>query len=369
MNHQELYTSITNAKIKESIYLSTKLILKEPDDPDKTFEILANTLVAVASYIGSFISICDVMLWINVCEELIALIENPKIIMKNVYITVTKLCILCDIYVKNPIAKVGVINIKLLRPKVIDMFEGINFKLTDTGISRFEGILPPSDSATYGLAMQIITGYVFVIKEVERLSSDDADNISDIANKIRKSFDYIIRKKYEFETKFYAADCDAVWFLWGLISLLYQDRELDVLYQLFNIGYNIKKAKPFRVGLLWGAALVMVYIKKKDIARSWNEKEVRVIKKIDEISLQLYKDIKKDLISTGYIQPDTKINKSMDGLEYIYGARHQISQKKDEWSVGGNDGSCGGCGGSASTADNDAIVKMIKYRKHHSGMY
>ena len=83
MNHMELYTSITNAKIKESIYLSTKIILKDPNDPDKSFEILSNTLVATASYIGSFISIFDVRLWLDVCEELISLIENPKIIMKN----------------------------------------------------------------------------------------------------------------------------------------------------------------------------------------------------------------------------------------------------------------------------------------------
>jgi hypothetical protein len=355
MNHQELYNSLTNAKIKESIYISTKLVLKEPGDPDKTFDILVNTFVSVASYIGSYISIYEIRLWLDVCEELIELIENPKIIMKNIYITITKLCILCDIYIKNPIAKVGVMNVKLLRSKVIDMFDGINFKLTDAGMSRFEGIFPPCDSPTYALAKQIITGYVFVIKELDNLSSDD--DISDVANKIRKSFDYIIRKKYEFETKFYANDCDAVWFLWGLICLLYQDRELDVLYQLFNIGYNNKK-KQQRVGLLWGAALVMVYIKKKDMARCWNTKEVRVIKKIDEVSMQLYRDIKKELISTGYIQPEEKTNKSIDGLEYILAARYQISDKIPDKKDDDN-----------RTDNADAAVKMIRYKKHHGGIF
>lgn len=358
MNNQELYTSITNAKIKESIYLSTKIILKDPDDPDKTFEILMNTLISCASYIGSFISICNIRLWLNVCEELIELIENPKIIMKSVYITVAKLCILCDIYIKNPIAKTGVINIKLLRPNVIDMFEGINFKLTDVGLSKFEGILPPHDSHTYSLAMQIVTGYVFAIKDIEKMSSSDVDDLSDRANKIRKSFDYIIRKKYEFETKFYPCDCDAVWFLWGLISLLFQDRELDILYQLFNVGYN-KKMKQFRVGLLWGAGLAMVYTKKKDVARGWNEKEVHVLTKIDEISMQLYKDIKKDLISAGEIEADTlKTNKSIDGLEYIYATRHQICYQKDDVVEGVN---------MVNSTEND--TKMVKYKKHHNGLY
>lgn len=356
-NHPELYSSIINAKIKESIYLCTKIILKDPDDPDKSFELLINTLVSTCSYIGSFISIYDVRLWIDVCEELIALIENSKIIMKNVYITVTKLCILCDIYVKTPVAKTGVMNIKLLRPKVIDMFEGIQFKLTDTGMSRFEGILPPPDSPTYTLALQIITGYVFVMKEIDKLASTDFDKISDVANKIRKSIDYIVRKKYEFETKFYHSDCDTVWFIWGLISLLFQDHELDILYQLFNIGYNSKKTKQFRIGLLWGAGIVMVYTKKKDIARGWSDKEIRVLKKIDEISMQLYRDIKKDLIEHGLIQPETqKAKKSIDGLEYIYSTRYQVAEKKDEWTVGGD-------------TESDNVVKMIKYKKHHNGMY
>ena len=97
---------------------------------------------------------------------------------------------------------------------------------------------------------------------------NDVDKISDIADKIRNSFDYIIRKKYVFETKFYESDNDAVWFLWGFISLLYQDQDFDMIYSLFNNGYS-KKTKSSRIGLLWVAALLMVYIKKKDIARTW----------------------------------------------------------------------------------------------------
>lgn len=346
--NQDLYENLCNAKIKESIFLCTKLILKDVQDFDKTFEIIVNTFASTLSYIASFIAVYEVRIWLNACDELIALIESEKIVMKDVYRLICKMCILCDIYLKNPVSKTGIINVKLLRPKVIDMFVGHNFKLTDIGMSKFEGILPPADSPSYSLALQIITGYVFAIKDIDNLSVDnDADKISDLANKIRKSVDYIIRKKYAFETKFYETDSDAVWFLWGLISMLYQDRELDILYQLFNVGYN-KKSKNGRVGFLWGAALSMVYIKKRDICRNWNQKEIQVIKKVEEISLKLYNNIKKELISSNEIQEDLNKPVNIDGLEYILGIRHQVSETVQNEIP-------------ANPSNDD--IKLIKYKK------
>ncbi len=340
--NQELYTSICNAKIKESIFLSSKIILK---DPDKNFGIILNTFISILSYIGSFISIYEIRLWIDVSKNINEFIENDKIVMKDIYIIITKLCILCDIYIKHPSLKTGTTNIKLLRTKVIDIFEGIDFKLTDSGVSIFEGILPPINSPTYNISTQIITGYVFIMKKLDGMSVDnDVDKISDIADKIRNSFDYIIRKKYVFETKFYESDNDAVWFLWGFISLLYQDQDFDMIYSLFNNGYS-KKTKSSRIGLLWVAALLMVYIKKKDIARNWNNKELHVIKKIEEVSIDLYKDIKKELIANNEIEDVPK--KSMDGLEYIYGLRHNINTKKENINI----------------PETEAVVKLIKYKR------
>lgn len=330
-NHNsELYETILNAKIKDSIYLATKLLLKEKD-VDRSFFILLSTFIAICSYIGSFISIYDIRLLIDVCQDITVFIENDKILIKDIYHIITKLCILCDIYLKNPIIKTGSTNVKLLRSKIIDMFTLDKFKLSDSGTALFNGVLPPADSSTYTLALQIVTGYVYTVKHLETLDiNGNEDNLSDIANKIRKSFDYIIRKKYTFETKFYESDNDAVWFLWGIISLLYQDRDIDLFFQLFNINYT-KKTKPFRVGLLWAIGILMVYIKKRDIARNWNEKEFRVIAKINEISMQLYKDIKKDLIEKNEIEEDiqTKSKTSINGLEYISNVRHSVQVKID----------------------------------------
>lgn len=329
-NHSiELYESICNAKIKESIFLVTKLILKDKDT-DKSFGIIINTFIAVCSYIGAFISLYDIQLFVNVCYDIKDFIDNDKILIKDVYMIICKLSIICDIYIKNPITKTGTTNVKLLRPKIIDMFELDKFKLSDTGTTLFNGVLPPIDSHTYTVALQIITGYVYIVKQLDSLSADsNEDVLVDIANKIRKSFDYIIRKKYTFETKFYESDNDAVWFLWGIISLLYQDRDMDILYEFFNINY-CKKTRNHRIGLLWAAAINMVYIKKRDIGRNWNAKELQIITKIDEISMQLYRDIKKDLIQNNEIEDDiqNKQKSSINGLEYIMSVRHNMIDSK-----------------------------------------
>ena len=320
MNHnQELYESITKAKINESIHLVTKLILR---DPDKNYTTILYTFIAVCSYIGSFISSYDIRLLLDTIVAITDFIDDENIVIKNVYLIVTKLCIICDIYLKNPVTKTGQTNLAILRQKIIDMFTMEKFKLSDSGMALFEGILPPADSPTYSLATQIITGYVHIIKELDAL---DMDKQAEVANKIRKSFDYIIRKKYAFETKFYESDSDPVWFLWGIISLMFKDREMDTLYQLFNIGYS-KKNKIHRVGLLWAAGITMVYIKKRDIARNWNHKEINVIKKINELSMDLYQDIKRKLVQDGDIEIDVQPKqKRVDGLEYILGVRHNIA--------------------------------------------
>jgi hypothetical protein len=258
--------------------------------------------------------------------------------------------------VKNPVAKTGATNVKLLRPKIIDLFTATDtFKLSDNGISLFEGVLPPADSESYSLGMQIITGYVHIIKELEALSTDNhQDKIDQIAQKIRKSFDYIVRKKYTFETKFYKSDNDAVWFLWGILSLLFQDNEMDMFYQMFNYRY-CKKNRNHRIGLLWAAGILLVWIKKRDIARGWTSKEVQVIKKIEEVSLDLYKDIKKSLLKSGEIQDDSKElreQNKFNGLEYISNVRYTIQDRTGVSQAG-----------QSAAEKSEDVIKYIKYKK------
>ena len=319
MIDQDLYTAICQAKIKNSIFLTSLILLK---DPDKNIDVLQHTFIAACSYIGSFISVHNIKLWLNVVQNLAEFIENDQIIIKDVYVLISKMCLLCDIYIKNPTIKAGTINIKILREKIIDMFNNEKFKLSSSGMSKFEGIIPPTESPSYALSQQIITGYVHIFKQLAEVSSDDKDKISDIANKLRNSFDYVIRKKYTFETKFYESDSDAVWFLWGIISLLFTHSELDILYELFSFGYN-KKTKANRIGFLWGASVVMVYLTKKDVARHWNQAALHVLQKIEEVSLILYNDIRKQLIQSGEIQSCVQ-NKSINGIDYIFDYKPNI---------------------------------------------
>lgn len=259
------------------------------------------------------------------------------------------MCIMCDIYIKNPKIKTGTLCIKQLREKMIDLFTVDDFKLTSSGTSKFDGVLPPADSQSYNLALQIITGYVYSLNVIDKKSIDEADFLFDMANKFRHSIDYIIRKKYTFETKFYESDNDAIWFIWGIISLLFDDPIMDMIFQLFNFQYT-KTMKKHRVGLLWGVALVMVYLKKKDIARNWDKNEISVIMKIDEISLMLYKDIKKELMSKNEsIQPPKEPVPS--GLEYIQKFRPTISGIYDNRSISNE------C---QSDSDNAMMIRSIK---------
>ena len=114
MYNIELYNNIYKAQIQESIYLVTKLILE-----NKNNEIIENTFIAIASYIGTFITLQDIRLWIDIIEEIDDFIKDDKIVIKNIYILVTKLCIVCDIYIKNPKSKSGMLTISKLREKII----------------------------------------------------------------------------------------------------------------------------------------------------------------------------------------------------------------------------------------------------------
>merc|ERR1712127_673239 len=56
-----------------------------------------------------------------------------------------------------------------------------------------------------------------------------------------------------------------------------------------------KKFKQERLGLLWGATIILVYLSKKNVARVWNDEEIILIKKVNEVSMDMFKHIKKEL--------------------------------------------------------------------------
>jgi len=347
----ELYDNICKADIQNSIFVATKILLTEKNDNDHNFLILQNTLISVCSYIGSFISLFDIRLWLDTVASIINLIEEQQVDIKNIYVLITKLCIMCQNYNKNPITKTGILSVKLVRDKIIDMFDS-NAKLSDAGSTKFLSILPPHDSPSYNISIQIITGYTNIIKQIELLSTENhADALSDIANKIRLSFDYIIRKKYTFETSFYETDNDAVWFLWGIISVMYQTNEMDMIYRLFSFEYK-KTIKKYRIGLLWGSALTMIFTEKRDVARNWNKEEVKIITKIYEVAMELFKDIKSNIQETKgeeiYETNDNSAN-SYYGVDYLATYRPIVDIHQNNYDE------------YPTSTDNN--IKKIKYNK------
>jgi hypothetical protein len=291
MTKDDLFTSICNGDIQNSILLSTQMIII-----DESFDILELIYIDVCSYIGTFIYITDIGKLADIYEDISNMIDTDKIVIKNIYIIITKLCILCDIYNKHPVAKCGNMSIALLKNKIAHILNANDMKLSQNGIMRFDGILPPHNHENYNTALMIIAIIIKTIKTTDDLSCDDIDKLVEISNNLRLVIDYILRKKLRIETKFYSTDDDISWFIWGVYSILYKEKVFENAFKLYNYEYK-KKYKIKRQGLLYSLGLLCIYIHKQDISKGWTSKEINVIGKIDEISIKLYNEIRRDIIS------------------------------------------------------------------------
>ena len=156
-----------------------------------------------------------------------------------------------DIYIKNPKTKSGILNLPKLREKIVYLFDNkaeLNYEV----ITKFDNVLPPSDSETYNLAKLAISGILKNLSKIEYIDySDDTDELLEISNKTRDIFDYLSRKNYKFETKFYHSDNDSIWFLWGIINIMCIEDISNKSFNLFMYNF-VKKMKTERIGLLWG---------------------------------------------------------------------------------------------------------------------
>ena len=324
--NNELFTSICNGDIQNSLLLATKIIFLHD-----TFELLENIYIDVCSYIGTYISLSDISKLIDVINQTKDIINSEKVIIKDNYNLITKLCIICDIYNKHPTAKCSNMSITVIKSKIAHIINNNEMKLSYNGIMHFEHILPPQDHENYMTALKIISIFIKTIKSTDNISVDSHDILKDISNNLRLVTEFILRKKLKFETKFNANDDDIVWFLWGIYSILYKDTIVDNTYALYNYEYK-KKHKTTRSGLLHALSLIAIYIHKKDISRGWNSREKIVIQKIDEVAIKLYNEIKRDIIKEN---PDKfeKLEKKQevshyDGLDYIINFIPEIDTAK-----------------------------------------
>jgi hypothetical protein len=88
---------------------------------------------------------------------------------------------------------------------------------------------------------------------------------------------------------------------------------------LYNYEYK-KKYRSKRIGILWSLPIISIYTHKCDISKGWTSKESNVIAKIEEISINLYNELRRKIIKDN---PDKfeRANKETvdkhDGLNYI----------------------------------------------------
>jgi hypothetical protein len=316
MYNKELFEYISKGNIEKSLY-NTCIFLIE----NSKIEILEETLIFTCSYIGSFINIYNIAKFNDIINITLNIINSNNIDVVEYLTLITKMCILCDIQIKNPSIKTGTIPINQLRHKILNVFN-CDINLNKSGRIKFDSIIPPSNSDIYDLTIKIITSFLQIFKIIE--TTDSFNDITHISILFRDSFDYIIRKKYVIQTKFCLNDNDPVFFLWGFVNCIYADTYINNYYKLF-IFNNVsnKTLKKQRTGLIFGAAVSIIYNYKKHLIYSWNNTELEIINKINHMSLHLFKEVKKEIIVETDDIPNSsneeereKKNK-IDGLNYI----------------------------------------------------
>ena len=290
-------------------------------------EILEETLIYICSYIGTFITIKEISKLNDICISTNKLINDEKFNIGDYLILITKMCILCNIYNTNPVCKTGVLPLSKLRDKILDVFSG-DFKLSSNGIMRFEMIIPPMDSEAYLLTLKIISSFVRIIKILDDIASENVEGIELISIKFKNCFDYIIRKKYIIQTKLNPSEHDPIYFLWGFIEILYQHEELiNIYYKLFANNYK-KSKKQSRIGLLYACAISIIYTYKRFISQNWNQNELNVIHKTQEIANDLISQVKRDIkkrdiidneVENNFIDDEEKkeTRNKIDGIKYL----------------------------------------------------
>jgi len=285
---------------------------------DAGFETVENIFINVCAYIGSFINIYDISKLLDIYSHTKRIIEAEQIIIQDIYILVSKMCIICDMYNKHTVSKCGSMSMKTLKEKVAPAFAE-DMKLSSNGIRRFDGILPPADHENYNVALRIIAILIRTIKSTDNIPVENANNINDIANRLRNVLDFVLRSKYRFETKFYSQDNDNAWFIWGVFSVLYNEPFLADAFWLYSSNYK-KTYRQKRLGLLWSMAIAVIYSHKRGISTGWNEKELLVIGKIEDIAIKLYNEIRQTIVAENPNKFEKKQKPAAlknDGLNFI----------------------------------------------------
>lgn len=328
MYNKELFDFIAKGNIEKSLYATCIFLIE-----NSKIEVLEETLITVCSHIGSFIQIRDINKLNDIILSTKAIIESDNINVNEYLILITKMCILSNNYNISPLCKTGTIPISKLREKIIDVFSE-DIKLSSNGIRKFEMIIPPTDSEAYLLSLKIITSFIRIIKIIEEVSSDNTDGIELISIKFKNCFDYIIRKKYVIQTKLNPNEYDPIYFLWGFIEILFQHEDfIHGYYWLFCNNYK-RSLKSQRIGLIYACSIAVIYSYKRHISKSWNQSELNVIQKTNEIALDMLKTVRKDLKNKNLLiepeKPEKEVKTKPNGLDYFNRFTPKINNDKEK---------------------------------------
>jgi hypothetical protein len=98
--------------------------------------------------------------------------------------------------------------------------------------------------------------------------------------------------------------------------------DISALRYQYRYEYK-KKYRAKRVGILWSLPIISIYTHKCDISKGWNSKESLVIAKIEDLSVNLYNELKRKIYKENpdkfetKTKDDTRSADKYDGLKYI----------------------------------------------------
>lgn len=280
-----LYHAIFEYDVEHILY-ETGVLLKAGATDD-----LENIWIDVLCKVAEHINAMEGAMFLEVMQELHAVLHQPQVIIKDAFVLSVKLSYLlkrvaCHAKDRPSFQK--------LREKIKPLFPE-KAALSKDGVATFSKILPSSDNVEeYQFAQRIIAGLSKIWTEGKYEDS-------------RNCLEYLSRKKVEV-----GEDMDIVTFLWGVVHAYFKDKIVATTYSVYT-WHETKKTRKDRVPLLW-SIFYWVQVPVKNVATiSWRDDELRVFDKIVEKHKDLWQQLQQDDDET-----ETRGPMSGDAMDVIF---------------------------------------------------
>jgi len=265
----DLWNSIKLNQPQEALYRVGEHIKNE------TINILENTWFYALANFGAFMHF-NYYKWLDLCKEMITLLEKDEFHIADSLTITLKLCFLykhANMYSIPP-----KLHIQVLRKKVLGFFSE-DLKLSQKGLSKFQHFLP-KDEQEREFCIKIISGLITLWNEKK-------------FQEFRNCLEYIDRKKFEIElpsnihlkwgTQHYSMNI----VLWECLSIL--EPSFEILKKLYMHHYTRKCHKISMAFLLATHSYLETQVPDK-----WTDKELTIIQKAIEHSKDIFDQIEED---------------------------------------------------------------------------